>query len=249
MDLIPAATWNPPPDWQKIVSIESHTGGEPFRVVIEGLPEIPGATVLERRRYAERNLDWLRKALMWEPRGHSDMYGCWLGAPVLDDSDLAVLFLHNEGFSTMCGHGIIALTKVLLETGVIPMEHPQTTIRIDTPAGQIEATADCADGLVQKVNFLNVPSFASMLDGLVDVDGIGEVRFDIGFGGAFYAYVDAGSVGVDLSDYADLITKGRSIKRAVAAAVSLEHPSGRDMEFLALDDGGELSDWWWTRVP
>lgn len=232
MDLTPALDWHPPDDWHRLTIIESHTGGEPFRVVIEGLPEIPGETVLERRRYAMSHLDDLRKALMWEPRGHADMYGGWIGPAVEEDSDLSVLFLHNEGFSTMCGHGIIALTKVVLETGILPMASDETTIRIDTPAGQVTATATVTAERVGSVRFLNVPSFAARLDQVARVPAFGEVVYDLGFGGAFYAYVDAGSVGLDLGDAAALVTGGRAIKRAIVDSATIDHPDDPDLGFL-----------------
>ena len=111
MDLTPARSWQPPDDWGRLVVIDSHAEGEPFRVVVDGLPHIPGDTMLERRAYGIEHLDDLRRALMWEPRGHSDMYDGWIGDPIRPDSHLSVLFLHNEGLSTMCGHGVIALTK------------------------------------------------------------------------------------------------------------------------------------------
>lgn len=232
MDLSPALDWRPPDHWQRLTVIESHAGGEPFRVVIEGLPSIPGGTVMERRRFAQAHLDGLRMALMWEPRGHADMYGGWIGSPVAPDSDLSVLFLHNEGFSTMCGHGIIALTKVVLDTGILHIEPDETTIRIDTPAGQVTATADVEDGRVTRVRFRNVPSFALEIDSTIAVDGIGEVTYDLGFGGAFYAYVDANSVGVDLSDAAGLVAAGRAIKNAIGASRRIEHPHDPELAFL-----------------
>ncbi|MGD2123161.1 MAG: proline racemase family protein, partial [Gemmatimonadota bacterium] len=101
--------WKPPEDWVRITSLDVHTAGEPLRIITGGIPEIPGDTILEKRRYAQEHLDVLRTALMWEPRGHADMYGAILTEPVTDDGDAGVLFLHNEGFSTMCGHGIIGL--------------------------------------------------------------------------------------------------------------------------------------------
>lgn len=232
MDLTRALDWEPPHDWLRLTVIDSHTGGEPFRLVVDGLPVIPGSSVLERRRYAEEHLDHLRKALMWEPRGHADMYGGWLGTPTRDDSDISVLFLHNDGFSTMCGHGIVALTKIVLDTGMLPGRAPETTISIDTPAGQVTATAGIVDGVVTTVRFENVASFAPTLDGSVQVPGLGEVRFDIGFGGAFYAYVEADSVGADLDDPTDLITKGRLIKRAVSRSIDITHPDEPDLGFL-----------------
>ena len=232
MDLTPALGWSPPADWQRMTVIDSHTGGEPFRVVVHGLPDIPGETVLERRRFAMDNLDHLRRATMWEPRGHADMYGGWIGDPTRPDSDLSVLFLHNEGFSTMCGHGIIALTKVVLDIGIIPPQGDSHALRIDTPAGQVTALADLDDGVVQRVSFRNVASFVVAIDQVVDVDGLGPVRYDLSFGGGFYAYVDAASVGVALADTAALITEGRRIKQAVMASAEISHPDHEDLGFL-----------------
>ncbi len=214
--------------------VDSHTGGEPFRVVVEGAPSIEGKTMVERRRFAQDHLDQLRRALMWEPRGHADMYGAFLGPPVAPDSDLSVLFLHNEGFSTMCGHGIIALAKVVLDTGVLPSQEPETTIMVDTPAGQIEATATLSRGTVKSVRFRNVPSFVIDLDNVVDVPGTGNVRYDLAFGGGFYAYVKASDLGLTLSpsSAAHLIESGRAIKKAVVESRAIPHPTEPDLGFL-----------------
>ena len=112
--------WQPPKEWLRIRTIDAHTGGEPLRIVLDGFPHLLGDSILARRRTAQREHDTQRTSLMWEPRGHVDMYGCLLTAPVTESADFGVLFLHNEGWSTMCGHGIIALTKVALETGSHP---------------------------------------------------------------------------------------------------------------------------------
>jgi trans-L-3-hydroxyproline dehydratase len=234
LDLTAPLGWEPPSDWARLVVIDSHTGGEPFRVIVEGVPDILGSTMLERRRYAETHLDGLRKALMWEPRGHADMYGAFPGPPVSPDSDISVLFLHNEGFSTMCGHGIIALTKVALDTGLLPITDPETTIGIDTPAGRIVATAGVSDGVVGAVAFRNVPSFVAGLDRTVEVHGVGSVRYDLAFGGAFYAYVDAGDLGLTLvaSETPRLIEAGRAIKTAVMSSGPITHPVDPDLGFL-----------------
>lgn len=213
--------------------IESHTGGEPFRIVVDGVGPIPGDTVLERRRYAEAHLDDVRRALMWEPRGHADMYGCFISPPVRSDSDLTVLFMHNEGFSTMCGHGIIALTKVAIDCGIVTASSPETTIRIDSPAGQVTATAPVTSGVAGPVRFTNVASYVDRLDAKVDdVPGIGRVRYDIAFGGAYYAYVDAAELGVDLEDPTRLIAAGRAIKTAIVASAEITHPFEADLGFL-----------------
>ncbi len=234
LDRIAPLGWEPPSDWTRLVVIDSHTGGEPFRVVVQGLPEIPGATMLERRRHAEQHLDGLRKALMWEPRGHADMYGAFPGPPLDPDSDISVLFLHNEGFSTMCGHGIIALTKVVLDTGMLPSQGPETTIGIDAPAGRIVATATVTDGVVGEVSFRNVASFVAAMDEKVEVPRIGTVRYDLAFGGAFYAYVAADDLGLRLTaaETPRLIETGRAIKTALMATRPITHPVDPGLGFL-----------------
>ena len=232
MDQERALTWEPPADWQRFIVIDSHTGGEPFRVVIDGLPEIPGDTVLQRRRYAMNHLDGIRKTLMWEPRGHADMYGAWIGPPVAEGSDLSVLFLHNDGFSTMCGHGIIALGKVLIDTGMVAASEPETTIRIDTPAGLVVAVSAVSSGTVTETRFRNVPSFVVDLDASVDVEGYGRVVYDLAFGGAFYAIVDSSTIDLTLDDAVRLTAAGRRIKAAIARSRQLSHPENPDLGFL-----------------
>ncbi len=214
--------------------IDSHTGGEPFRLVIDGLPEIPGETVLAKRRYAIDHLDDLRRMLMWEPRGHADMYGGWLGDPVEDDSDLSILFLHNQGFSTMCGHGIIALATIVFETGIIEVSDGTAILRIDTPAGQVSAWATVMNGSVGEVRFRNVASFVDSLDNSVDVPGIGDVGYDLAFGGAYYAYVDAASIGLSWPPrgQTDLVEAGRRIKESIMDKTSIRHPEHLDLGFL-----------------
>ena len=226
--------WRPPEDWLRITSIDAHTAGEPIRVITSGFPELRGNTILARRRYAKEHLDHLRTALMWEPRGHADMYGCIVTPPVTPEADIGILFMHNEGYSTMCGHGIIGITKVALETGLLPMTKPKTTIKIDSPAGLITAHARVEQGQVTEVRFHNVPSFVLALDQSVEVAGIGSVRYDIAFGGAFYSFVQAEETGVSCSpeDFRQLIEKGLAIKRAVMADRPIPHPFEEDLSFL-----------------
>lgn len=171
---------------------------------------------------------------MWEPRGHADMYGALLTEPVTPDGDLGVLFLHNEGFSSMCGHGVIALAKVLLDTGLLDRPGDVPEIRMDTPAGRVTATAQRTDGVVTSVSFRNVPSFVYARDQEVEVPGLGRVRYDVAYGGAFYAFVDAAAVGVGLAagDFRRLIDMGMQIKHAVMATLPIEHPSEPDLGFL-----------------
>jgi len=226
--------WNPPADWLRITTVDAHTAGEPFRVITSGFPDLRGDTILARRRYAKEHLDHLRTALMWEPRGHADMYGCIVTPPVSPGADLGILFIHNEGFSTMCGHGIIGITTVALETGMLPIAEPETTVRIDTPAGLVTAHARVNEGRVSSVYFHNVPSFVVALDEKVDVPGLGIVRYDLAFGGAFYAYVSAEDVGLTCSpeEFRPMIEKGMAIKRAVMASRAITHPFEEDLGFL-----------------
>jgi trans-L-3-hydroxyproline dehydratase len=232
--LIRTEAWNPPAHWRRITTIDAHTEGEPFRVITGGFPELEGETILARRQHAKAHFDDLRTALMWEPRGHADMYGCIVTPPVTPEADAGVLFIHNEGFSTMCGHGIIGFTTVALETGMFPVTGPETTLRIDTPAGLVTAHGRTRGGRVDSVYFHNVPSFVLELDATVDATGLGRVRYDLAFGGAFYAYVKAEDVGLSCSpeDYRRLIETGMLLKRAVMEGRTIAHPFEEDLSFL-----------------
>ena len=246
IDLKRGISWRPPEGCHRIETIDAHTGGEPFRVILSGYPELEGRTILELRRSALDHHDALRTSLMWEPRGHADMYGCVLVPPEREEADFGILFLHNEGYSTMCGHGIIAITTVVLETGMLPATGPETEVRIDTPAGLVVARGKMEGGRVTSVAFTNVPSFVLLSDQEVQVPGLGTVRYDVAFGGAFYAFVDAAEVGVTLGpeSFQQLIDKGMAIKRAVIAAGGITHPFEEDLGFLygTIFTGGALSE-------
>jgi trans-L-3-hydroxyproline dehydratase len=226
--------WTPPDNWRKVTTIDAHTAGEPFRIITGGLPELEGNTILERRRFMTDHLDYLRTALMWEPRGHADMYGCIITPPVSPGADFGVLFLHNEGYSSMCGHGIIGVTTVTIETGMIPAVEPVTTVCIDTPAGLVTAYARMESGRVKSVYFHNVPSFVLAMDQTVDVPGLGPVRYDVAYGGAFYAFVRVEDLQVTTTpkDFSVLIEKGMAVKRAVMATGPITHPFEVDLSFL-----------------
>lgn len=226
--------WKSPKRWLKITTIDAHTEGEPLRIISGGFPNLPGKTILARRRYCQKNLDHLRTALVWEPRGHADMYGCIITPPVTPEADIGVVFFHNEGYSTMCGHGIIGIATVVLETGMLPTTAPNTTIKIDTPAGLVTAQAKVAKRRVKSVAFRNVPSFVLALDERINVPGLGKISYDLAFGGAFYAYVQAKEVGLtcDPERFRGLIEKGMAIKRAVMASRPVVHPFEKDLNFL-----------------
>ena len=220
--------WRPRANRTAITTIDMHTGGEPLRVITGGLPPIEGNAVLEKRRYFREHYDHLRTGLMFEPRGHADMYGAVISSS--KDADFDVFFLHNEGYSTMCGHAIIALTKLAIESGMV--EGPGVSFNV--PAGRIEATATIENGRVVRTAFRNVPSFLYQRDRVISVKGLGPVTFDIAYGGAFYAMVDAGPLSLTLesSNYSALIEAGRKIKHAIMKAMPIEHPFERDLSFL-----------------
>ena len=227
-------TWHPPRDWLYLTTIDAHTAGEPLRVITSGYPTLKGDSILDKRAYARENLDHIRTALMWEPRGHADMYGCIVTEPATPDGDLGVIFLHNQGYSTMCGHGIIGLVKVTLDTGMLQMDGENPEIKIDTPAGRVTALAYRENGIVQRVSFINVPSYVYALDQQENVPGIGEVRYDIAFGGAFYAFCEAEPLGIELSreNFRKLIDVGMRIKLAVMDSVEISHPFEEELSYL-----------------
>lgn len=225
--------WNPPSSWQAIETIDMHTGGEPLRIPISGLPDIKGCSVLEKRRYFMQHFDHLRTGLMFEPRGHADMYGAIITDPSTKDADFDVFFIHNEGYSTMCGHAVIALTKFAIETNLVSVSENRDIV-MNVPAGQIKAQARIEDGTVVQSSFLNVPSFLYLKNKDVEVPGIGHVHFDIAFGGAYYAVVssDPLKLKLDGSDYSKLIDYGRKIKEAVSDRFDIVHPVEDDLSFL-----------------
>lgn len=228
-------SWTPPPDWIRLTTVDAHAAGEPLRIVTSGYPRIEGTTMLEKRRFARERLDHLRRMLIDEPRGHADMYACALTEPVTEDADFGVLFMHNEGYSTMCGHAVVALVTAGIELGLFATEPTRDTVEIDTPAGRVSALPRIEGGRVRAVSFRNVPSFALALDREVEVEGLGRVRYDLAFGGAFYAYIDAASVGVSIRPdrVGRIVEAAMAIKRAVARSFPIRHPEGPpDLDFL-----------------
>lgn len=229
------SNFTPPEDWLRIQTIDMHTGGEPLRVILNGFPTLKGNTVLDYRNDCKNRFDHLRRALMHEPRGHADMYGCILTPPNDDGADFGILFLHNEGYSTMCGHAVIAITKLAVEMGWVEKINPITEVIIDAPCGRIQAFAKLENNEVASVYFHCVPSFVVALDQKIEVEGIGQVEYDLAYGGAFYAYVNSTKLGLDLvtENYSLLIQKGMAIKRAIMQSPQkIDHPFEEDLSFL-----------------
>jgi len=240
--------WQPPEHWLKLKTIDLHTGGEPLRVFVDGLPDIKGKTILEKRRYFSDNFDYIRTGTMFEPRGHADMYGAIITEPTSPDSDLGVFFMHNEGYSTMCGHAMIALGKLLVETGMIEKDNTDPEIRIDAPPGRITLKVNKEGNKVTSTSFKNVPSFMLMENQKIHVPGVGDVTFDIGYGGAFYVYIQAKPLGLKLdgSNYNKLIDYGKKIKNTVMENIEVKHPFEEDLSFLYgtifIDDPYKISN-------
>jgi len=215
-------------------TVDTHAAGEPLRIVTAGVPRIPGATILEKRAWARANLDHVRTTLMHEPRGHADMYGCYLTEPVTPGADLGVIFMHNEGYSDMCGHGIIALATVAVAQGLVSRSTPETRVGIDSPAGFIEAFVAWDGERAGSVRFLNVPSFVLHSDLGVTTASHGEFVVDVAFGGAFYAYLDAAQAGIEVSvgNTARLVDLASEVKSAVVDAVAIQHPDVPELNTL-----------------
>jgi proline racemase len=197
-------------------TVDYHTGGEPFRIVTGGVEPLRGSTVLERRRDALERLDQVRRLLVFEPRGHADMYGCHVVPGDDDGADLGVVFFHNAGYSTACGHGTIALVTWALDEGVVERREGENRVVVDVPSGRLETVAVVEDGRVRSVTFRNVPSFvwATQVEA-------GDVVVDVAFGGAFYASLPER---VEPAELPRLIELGREVKRALEADHEIVHP-------------------------
>jgi trans-L-3-hydroxyproline dehydratase len=233
-------------DVERITTVEMHTGGEPVRIVTGGWPGIEGRTLLEKRRFVRERHDRWRRVLMAEPRGHAEMYGALLVEPDLPEADLAVLFLHNEGWSTMCGHAVIALGRWAIDTGIVPVREPESLVRIQCPCGLVTARVEVAAGRAGRVRFASVPAFAFARDAVVATNLFGPVSMDVGYGGAFYGILPAAELGLDLaaSPLGRIVETALALKAAAMGQLSLAHPGEPDLAFLygiILTDGHDGS--------
>ena len=222
-------------------AVDSHTEGMPTRVITGGVGVIPGTTMNDKRLYFMEHLDHIRLFLMNEPRGHAAMSGAILQAPTREDADWGVVFIEVSGCLPMCGHGTIGVATVLVETGMVEVLEPVTTIRLDTPAGLVIARVAVSDGHADSVTFENVPSYSVRLDATVEVPGYGTVPYSLAFGGNFYAMVDLDAVGLqfDRDNQQEILAAGLAIMDAINATNPPRHPEidGLDhchhVEFIA----------------
>jgi proline racemase len=207
-------------------AVDSHTEGMPTRVITGGVGVIPGATMNDKRLYFMEHLDHIRLFLMNEPRGHAAMSGAILQAPTREDADWGVVYIEVSGCLPMCGHGTIGVATVLVETGMVEVMEPVTTIRLDTPAGLVIARVAVSDGHADSVTFENVPAYSVRLDATVEVPGHGTVPYSLAFGGNFYAMVDLDAVGLqfDRDNQQEILAAGLAIMDAINATDPPRHP-------------------------
>jgi proline racemase len=214
-------------------AVDSHTEGMPTRVITGGVGVFPGETMAERRVWFIENSDEIRQLLMFEPRGHASMSGAILQPPTRPDADWGVLYIEVSGCLPMCGHGTIGVATVLVETGMVEVVEPVTTIRLDTPAGLVVAEVAVRDGRAEQVTIVNVPSYVDRLDAQVDVPGLGTVDYDLAFGGNFYAIVELEQLGIewreDRANKNELLQAGLAIMDAINATEEPVHPEKADI--------------------
>jgi proline racemase len=230
-------------------AVDSHTEGMPTRVITGGIGTIPGDTMNEKRLYFMEHLDGVRELLMNEPRGHAAMSGAILQPSTRPDADFGVVYIEVSGVLPMCGHGTIGVATVLVETGMVPVTEPVTTIRLDTPAGLVVAAVQVNDGHADSVTLENVPAYCDRLDHSLEVPGLGAVEYSLAFGGNFYAMVDLDTIGLpfDRARQRDIVDAGLAIMRAINDQDPPKHPEidGVDhchhVEFIAPGSTAQLS--------
>jgi proline racemase len=207
-------------------AVDAHTEGEPARIIIGGIPYIPGNTMFEKKQYIEEQWDDIRQVLMYEPRGHNAMSGAIVTAPTVPEADIGLVFIEVSGCLPMCGHDTIGACTVLLETGILPAKEPVTELVVETPAGLVQAEVEVRDRGVKGVTFRNVPSFLFLKDVEVDVRGIGRVVADISYGGNFYAILPAEVIGLEIEpkNAGEFVRAGRKIRAALNEKVHVAHP-------------------------
>ncbi|MBO8164612.1 MAG: proline racemase family protein [Brevibacillus sp.] len=210
-----------------IQTIETHTYGEPTRIINGGLLKLKGNTVAEQRDYMAKHYDWLRRALIQEPRGHRDMFGAVLLPPTKEGIDFGVIFMDNTNFLNMCGHATIGVSTAIVEMGMVEVTEPETHLVLETPAGLVYPSVRVENNRVKSVSFRNVPAFLEHRDARIEVEGIGPITVDISFGGNYFAWVNAEQVGVDIhvSNGTKLKELGRRIKKAVNEQIKVQHPT------------------------
>jgi proline racemase len=219
-----------------IHTVDSHTAGEPTRIIVDGFPPVKGATMAERMEYLRTNMDWLRKSLMREPRAHRDMFGGILLPPIAPEADAAVIYMDGGLYYNMCGHGSLGICAMLVETGRVETTPPRTIVKLETPAGIVEGTVTTnEEGDVKEVSLVDVPSFASALDQKIALPGHGTITVDISYGGNFFVIVDQKELGIDCIDpqhTTELIRLGVAVRKAANEQIQVQHPTQRHIQTI-----------------
>ena len=207
-------------------TIDTHTCGQPTRTITSGIPPIPGSTVVDKMLYLKKHMDWIRTALMFEPRGHSIMSGVILVEPSVPGVDYGVIFIETGGYLPMCGHDTIGVCTALVETGMVNVQEPETKITLETPAGLTKVVVRVENGKALSVTFRNIPSFVIVPDARIQIPGYGEVILDVSYGGNPYAIVSADLFDLELvpEKASEIITTGRIVRDAVNTQVKTYHP-------------------------
>lgn len=209
-----------------IYTVESHTMGEPLRLIVSGVPNLLGSTMQEKKAYFMEHYDYLRRALILEPRGHKDMFGAVLTSPTMPDADVGVIFMHGGGYHNMCGHGTIAINTILVETGMVNVTEPITTVRMEAPAGLVTVKVTVEGGNARQVSFQNVPSFLYKRDAVIHVPDWGSISVDIAFGGSFFVIVDSRQIKMEIcpDNASKLVEAGMAVIKAVNEQIEVRHP-------------------------
>ncbi|MFC2947646.1 proline racemase family protein [Virgibacillus sediminis] len=220
----------------KITTLDTHTGGDPTRIVTDGLPEIIGDTMIEKKRYLIDHYDNIRTSLMHEPRGHRDMFGAILLEPTSPTADIGVVFMDTGGYLNMCGHGTIGVVTAIIESGIVDKSGNEIELVLDTPAGLVEIKARMKEDKVTSVSLKNVPSFSWIKDKRVTISGIGEIHVDVSFGGSFYVFVNPRELNIDLipANADRLRSLGMLIKEEVNKQIPVQHPTVEDINTIDL---------------
>lgn len=207
--------------------VDTHTMGEPARIIIDGVPLILGDTMMEKKEYLRRELDYIRKMAMEEPRGHRDMFGAIITPPISEKADMGVVYIDGGGYLNMCGHGTMAVATFLVEGEYVKIEEPYTHITLDTPAGLVKVKVRVEDGKTKEVSLINVPSFLYKDNLKITLESGKTISTDISFGGSFFAVVKASDLGIQVSlDFIDDIIKlGLEIRDKINSKYNIKHPS------------------------
>ncbi|MCL2520204.1 MAG: proline racemase family protein [Spirochaetaceae bacterium] len=208
-------------------TIDTHTMGEPTRIVVAGLPPLRGATVMEKKKDLEANYDWIRQVQIFEPRGHKDMFGAFLVEPTQPEADFGVIFSDSGGYLNMCGHGTIGVATMLVEMGYVPKVEPYTNLTLETPAGLVKVKVTVENKRVKSVTFTNVPSFIYKQNCTVNLPGVGDVTFDISFGGSFFAIIHAEQLKQKLhrENLPALVPLALKLRDIINQTIPMKHPT------------------------